>query len=328
MNIVEVKDLHMYFPILKGVLFHSVAGHVKAVDGVSFSIPEGETLGLVGESGSGKSTVGNMLLRLLKPTSGEILYRGRSILSLSPQEEREFRSRAQMVFQNPFASLNPRMIVGDIIGRVLRVQRPELKKDEVRERVLNGMQEVGLKVEHMTRYPHEFSGGQRQRIAIARALISDPEFVVLDEPTSALDVSVQAQILNLFKDIQKKRRLSYLFISHNLSVIRHISHRIAVMYLGNLMEFCDRQEMFRNPLHPYTQALLSAIPIPKVGQKRDRIILEGDVPSPVNPPKGCRFAGRCRFAQDVCRQQSPELNEYEPNHFVACHFTGKIQYAR
>ena len=241
MNIVEVKDLHMYFPILKGVLFHSVAGHVKAVDGVSFSIPEGETLGLVGESGSGKSTVGNMLLRLLKPTSGEILYRGRSILSLSPQEEREFRSRAQMVFQNPFASLNPRMIVGDIIGRVLRVQRPELKKDEVRERVLNGMQEVGLKVEHMTRYPHEFSGGQRQRIAIARALISDPKFVVLDEPTSALDVSVQAQILNLFKDIQKKRRLSYLFISHNLSVIRHISHRIAVMYLGNLMEFCDRR---------------------------------------------------------------------------------------
>lgn len=299
MNIVEVKDLHMYFPILKGVLFHSVAGHVKAVDGVSFSIPEGETLGLVGESGSGKSTVGNMLLRLLKPTSGEILYRGRSILSLSPQEEREFRSRAQMVFQNPFASLNPRMIVGDIIGRVLRVQRPELKKDEVRERVLNGMQEVGLKVEHMTRYPHEFSGGQRQRIAIARALISDPEFVVLDEPTSALDVSVQAQILNLFKDIQKKRRLSYLFISHNLSVIRHISHRIAVMYLGNLMEFCDRQEMFRNPLHPYTQALLRSIPKPYVTDEdiSDKII-KGDIPSPVDPPPGCRFNTRCPQATD------------------------------
>ena len=320
MNIVEVKDLHMYFPILKGVLFPSVAGHVKAVDGVSFSIPEGETLGLVGESGSGKSTVGNMLLRLLKPTSGEILYRGRSILSLSPQEEREFRSRAQMVFQNPFASLNPRMIVGDIIGRVLRVQRPELKKDEVRERVLNGMQEVGLKVEHMTRYPHEFSGGQRQRIAIARALISDPEFVVLDEPTSALDVSVQAQILNLFKDIQKKRRLSYLFISHNLSVIRHISHRIAVMYLGNLMEFCDRQEMFRNPLHPYTQALLRSIPKPYVTDEdiSDKII-KGDIPSPVDPPPGCRFNTRCPQATDECRRVRPQWREVNAGHWLACH---------
>ncbi|EFB91717.1 ABC transporter, ATP-binding protein [Pyramidobacter piscolens W5455] len=320
MNIVEVKDLHMYFPILKGVLFHSVAGHVKAVDGVSFSIPEGETLGLVGESGSGKSTVGNMLLRLLKPTSGEILYRGRSILSLSPQEEREFRSQAQMVFQNPFASLNPRMIVGDIIGRVLRVQRPELKKDEVRERVLNGMQEVGLKVEHMTRYPHEFSGGQRQRIAIARALISDPEFVVLDEPTSALDVSVQAQILNLFKDIQKKRRLSYLFISHNLSVIRHISHRIAVMYLGNLMEFCDRQEMFRNPLHPYTQALLRSIPKPYVTDEdiSDKII-KGDIPSPVDPPPGCRFNTRCPQATDECRRVRPQWREVNAGHWLACH---------
>lgn len=320
MNIVEVKDLHMYFPILKGVLFHSVAGHVKAVDGVSFSIPEGETLGLVGESGSGKSTVGNMLLRLLKPTSGEILYRGRSILSLSPQEEREFRSRAQMVFQNPFASLNPRMIVGDIIGRVLRVQRPELKKDEVRERVLNGMQEVGLKVEHMMRYPHEFSGGQRQRIAIARALISDPEFVVLDEPTSALDVSVQAQILNLFKDIQKKRRLSYLFISHNLSVIRHISHRIAVMYLGNLMEFCDRQEMFRNPLHPYTQALLRSIPKPYVTDEdiSDKII-KGDIPSPVDPPPGCRFNTRCPQATDECRRVRPQWREVNAGHWLACH---------
>lgn len=320
MNIVEVKDLHMYFPILKGVLFHSVAGHVKAVDGVSFSIPEGETLGLVGESGSGKSTVGNMLLRLLKPTSGEILYRGRSILSLSPQEEREFRSRAQMVFQNPFASLNPRMIVGDIIGRVLRVQCPELKKDEVRERVLNGMQEVGLKVEHMTRYPHEFSGGQRQRIAIARALISDPEFVVLDEPTSALDVSVQAQILNLFKDIQKKRRLSYLFISHNLSVIRHISHRIAVMYLGNLMEFCDRQEMFRNPLHPYTQALLRSIPKPYVTDEdiSDKII-KGDIPSPVDPPPGCRFNTRCPQATDECRRVRPQWREVNAGHWLACH---------
>ena len=320
MNIVEVKDLHMYFPILKGVLFHSVAGHVKAVDGVSFSIPEGETLGLVGESGSGKSTVGNMLLRLLKPTSGEILYRGRSILSLSPQEEREFRSRAQMVFQNPFASLNPRMIVGDIIGRVLRVQRPELKKDEVRERGRNGMQEVGLKVEHMTRYPHEFSGGQRQRIAIARALISDPEFVVLDEPTSALDVSVQAQILNLFKDIQKKRRLSYLFISHNLSVIRHISHRIAVMYLGNLMEFCDRQEMFRNPLHPYTQALLRSIPKPYVTDEdiSDKII-KGDIPSPVDPPPGCRFNTRCPQATDECRRVRPQWREVNAGHWLACH---------
>lgn len=320
MNIVEVKDLRMYFPILKGVLFHSVAGYVKAVDGVSFSIPEGETLGLVGESGSGKSTVGNMLLRLLKPTSGEILYRGRSILGLSPREEREFRSRAQMVFQNPFASLNPRMIVGDIIGRVLRVQRPELKKDEVRDLVLNGMQEVGLKVEHMTRYPHEFSGGQRQRIAIARALISSPEFIVLDEPTSALDVSVQAQILNLFKDIQKKRHLSYLFISHNLSVIRHISHRIAVMYLGSLMEFCDRQELFRNPLHPYTQALLRSIPKPYVtGEDISDKIIKGDIPSPIDPPAGCRFNTRCPQATDECRRARPQWREVNAGHWLACH---------
>lgn len=320
MNIVEVKDLHMYFPILKGVLFHSVAGHVKAVDGVSFSIPEGETLGLVGESGSGKSTVGNMLLRLLAPTSGEILCRGRSILGLSPREEREFRSRAQMVFQNPFASLNPRMIVGDIIGRVLKVQRPELKKDEVRDLVLNGMQEVGLKVEHMTRYPHEFSGGQRQRIAIARALISSPEFIVLDEPTSALDVSVQAQILNLFKDIQKKRHLSYLFISHNLSVIRHISHRIAVMYLGSLMEFCDRQEMFRNPLHPYTQALLRSIPKPYVtGEDISDKIIKGDIPSPIDPPAGCRFNTRCPQATDECRRVRPQWREVNAGHWLACH---------
>ena len=320
MNIVEVKDLRMCFPILKGVLFHSVAGYVKAVDGVSFSIPEGETLGLVGESGRGKSTVGNMLLRLLKPTSGEILYRGRSILGLSPQEEREFRSRAQMVFQNPFASLNPRMIVGDIIGRVLRVQRPELKRDEVRDLVLNGMQEVGLKVEHMTRYPHEFSGGQRQRIAIARALISSPEFVVLDEPTSALDVSVQAQILNLFKDIQKKRHLSYLFISHNLSVIRHISHRIAVMYLGSLMEFCDRQELFRNPLHPYTQALLRSIPKPYVtGEDISDKIIKGDIPSPIDPPAGCRFNTRCPQATDECRRARPQWREVNAGHWLACH---------
>lgn len=320
MNIIEVKDLRMCFPILKGVLFHSVAGYVKAVDGVSFSIPEGETLGLVGESGSGKSTVGNMLLRLLKPTSGEILYRGRSILGLSPQEEREFRSRAQMVFQNPFASLNPRMIVGDIIGRVLRVQRPELKRDEVRDLVLNGMQEVGLKVEHMTRYPHEFSGGQRQRIAIARALISSPEFVVLDEPTSALDVSVQAQILNLFKDIQKKRHLSYLFISHNLSVIRHISHRIAVMYLGSLMEFCDRQELFRNPLHPYTQALLRSIPKPYVtGEDISDKIIKGDIPSPIDPPAGCRFNTRCPQATDECRRARPQWREVNAGHWLACH---------
>lgn len=300
--------------------FYTEEGIVKALENVSFSVARGEILGLVGESGSGKSTVGNMLLRLLKPTSGEILYRGRSILSLSPQEEREFRSRAQMVFQNPFASLNPRMIVGDIIGRVLRVQRPELKKDEVRERVLNGMQEVGLKVEHMTRYPHEFSGGQRQRIAIARALISDPEFVVLDEPTSALDVSVQAQILNLFKDIQKKRRLSYLFISHNLSVIRHISHRIAVMYLGNLMEFCDRQEMFRNPLHPYTQALLRSIPKPYVTDEdiSDKII-KGDIPSPVDPPPGCRFNTRCPQATDECRRVRPQWREVNAGHWLACH---------
>ena len=320
MNIVEVKNLTKYFPVEKGILFRSVVGHVKAVDGVSFSIPEGETLGLVGESGSGKSTVGNMILRLLPPTSGEILYRGETILNRSRAEAREFHSRAQMVFQNPFASLNPRMIVGDIIGRVLRVQKPSLKGSEVRDRVLQSLEEVGLKKEHMTRYPHEFSGGQRQRIAIARALISNPEFIVLDEPTSALDVSVQAQILNLFKEIQKSRRLSYLFISHNLSVIRHISHSVAVMYLGNLMEYCPREELFASPLHPYTQALLRSIPKPFITDEdiSDKII-KGDVPSPLNPPEGCRFNTRCPLSDEECQNVRPVWREIRPGHWIACH---------
>ncbi len=319
MNIVEVKNLTKYFPIEKGILFRSVVGHVKAVDGISFSIPEGETLGLVGESGSGKSTVGNMILRLLRPTSGDIIYRGKTILNFSRAEERAFHSKAQMVFQNPFASLNPRMIVGDIIGRVLRVQNPSLKREQVQERVLHSLEEVGLKREHMTRYPHEFSGGQRQRIAIARALISDPEFLVLDEPTSALDVSVQAQILNLFKEIQNSRNLSYLFISHNLSVIRHISHSVAVMYLGNLMEYCSREELFASPLHPYTQALLRSIPKPFVtGEDISDKIIKGDIPSPINPPTGCRFNTRCPLADDDCRSVRPEWREIRAGHWIAC----------
>lgn len=327
MNIVEVKDLRMYFPILKGVLFHSVAGYVKAVDGVSFSIPEGETLGLVGESGSGKSTVGNMLLRLLKPTSGEILYRGRSILGLSPREEREFRSRAQMVFQNPFASLNPRMIVGDIIGRVLRVQRPELKKDEVRDLVLNGMQEVGLKVEHMTRYPHEFSGGQRQRVGIARALAVDPQFIVCDEPISALDVSIQAQVVNMFEDLQDQYGLTYLFIAHDLSVVKHISDRIGVMYLGKLVELADSYELTFHSVHPYTRSLISAIPVadPKTARESRRIVLEGDVPSPLNPPSGCRFRTRCPYADEQCAAEEPKWREVSGGHYAACHHLDKVK---
>ena len=321
MNIVEVKGLKKYFPVDRGVLFTRIVGYVKAVDGVSFGISQGETLGLVGESGSGKSTAGLTLLNLLSPTAGEIYFKGRPLSELLSSEESLFRQKAQIVFQDPFSSLNPRMIVKDIVGRPLKIHGIACGEEEIQRRVLQMLQEVGLKEEHLSRYPHEFSGGQRQRIAIARAFISDPEFIVLDEPTSALDVSVQAQILNLLKALQKDRGLAYLFISHDLSVIKHMSHKIAVMYLGKIVEYADKEELFENPLHPYTVALLESIPQPVVGggDIEDKVI-KGDIPSPMNPPVGCRFHTRCPVVKEVCVTQEPELKEVKKGHFVACHF--------
>ncbi len=319
MSVVDVSGLVKHFPIDKGIVFPKIVGHVKAVDGISFSIESGRTLGLVGESGSGKSTTGSMILRLLEPTAGTVRFHGKSVTDMDDKELHAFRCKAQMVFQNPFASLNPRMIVRDIVGRVLKVHG-ESNDSRITQAVLDILREVGLKEEHMTRYPHEFSGGQRQRIAVARALISNPEFVVLDEPTSALDVSVQAQILNLFKDIQKDRGLSYLFISHDLSVVRHISHDVAVLYLGKTMEYASKNALFASPRHPYTRALLESIPKPFItGEAIEDKVIQGDIPSPMNPPAGCRFHTRCPQADDLCRSEEPLWREVAPKHFVACH---------
>lgn len=319
-NLLEIKHLKKYFNVSSGLL--------HAVDDVSLNIPRGKTLGLVGESGCGKSTLGRVIIGLLKASGGEVFFNGEDSLKFDGAKRSEFRRHAQIVFQDPFSSLNPRMSVSQLISEPLIINGICRSRKELDDKVGELMELVGLASRLTTSFPHELDGGRRQRIGIARALALDPEFIVLDEPVSALDVCIQAQVLNLLNQLQKENNYTYVFISHNLSVVKHLSDRIAVMYLGKIVELTDYRTTFKKPLHPYTQALLSAIPIPKVGQKRDRIILEGDVPSPVNPPKGCRFAGRCRFAQDVCRQQSPELNEYEPNHFVACHFTGKIQYAR
>ena len=317
---VVVNHLKKYFNTPRGLL--------HAVDDVSFFVNRGETLGLVGESGCGKSTLGRAMIRLLEPTSGEVKFWGRDIVGLGKGEMKEMRKKVQIVFQDPYSCLNPRLSVSELIAEPLIVNNFCSSRKEMNDRITRLMDTVGLARRLIGAYPHELDGGRRQRIGIARSLALDPEFIVLDEPVSALDVCIQAQVLNLLNQLQRENNYTYVFISHNLSVVKHLSDRIAVMYLGKIVELTDYRITFKNPLHPYTQALLSAIPIPKVGQKRDRIILEGDVPSPVNPPKGCRFAGRCRFAQDICRQQSPELNEYEPNHFVACHFTGKIQYTR
>lgn len=319
-EILRVEHLKKYFD--------TPAGTLHAVDDITFSLDRGRTLGVVGESGCGKSTLGRAMIRLLEPTSGEVKFWGRDIVGLSKGEMKEMRKKVQIVFQDPYSCLNPRLSVSELIAEPLIVNKFCASRKEMNDRITKLMDTVGLARRLIGAYPHELDGGRRQRIGIARSLALDPEFIVLDEPVSALDVCIQAQVLNLLNQLQKENNYTYVFISHNLSVVKHLSDRIAVMYLGKIVELTDYRTTFKKPLHPYTQALLSAIPIPKVGQKRDRIILEGDVPSPVNPPKGCRFAGRCRFAQDVCRQQSPELNEYEPNHFVACHFTGKIQYAR
>ena len=318
--LVEVKDLYKYFPIHAGLMSRHI-GDVKAVDGVSFSILPGETLGLVGESGSGKTTIGRLLLRLLAVTKGEIRFDGEDVLAMNRGDLRRLRRSVQIIFQDPFASLNPRMSVGDAIAEPLRIHGIARGK-AVGERVRDLLDRVGLRPYHANRYPHEFSGGQRQRIGIARALAVDPKFIVCDEPVSALDVSIQAQVINLLEDLQEQFGLTYLFIAHDLSVVRHISTRVAVMYVGKLVELADRDALYLNPMHPYTQALLSAIPIPDpaLEKRRKRIVLTGDIPSPVNPPSGCRFHTRCPIAFDRCKTEEPPLREYAPGHFAACHW--------
>jgi oligopeptide/dipeptide ABC transporter ATP-binding protein len=316
-GVLEVQDLKTYFPVRKGLLRRTV-GHVHAVDGVSFSIGAGETLGLVGESGCGKTTVGRSVLRLIEPTAGVIRLGGRDITRLGRAELRPFRREMQIIFQDPFSSLNPRMRAGDIVGEPLKVHGA-VPAAERRERVAALFARVGLSEAQMGNYPHQFSGGQRQRIGVARALALNPKLIVGDEPVSALDVSIQAQVINLLTDLQRELGLAYLFISHNLAVVEHISHRIAVMYLGRIVEHTDRDTLFRKPLHPYTEALLAAVPVPDPAARRAKRVLQGDVPSPLHPPAGCHFHTRCPYAEARCRSETPRLREIEPGHHVACH---------
>ena len=314
--LVEVKNLVKYFPVRAGLLQRVVA-QVKAVDKVSFSVRKGETLGLVGELGCGKTTVGRSMLRLVEPTSGEVYFAGQDMLKLSGNELKAIRRDMQIIFQDPFASLDPRLPIGEAVMEGLNIHKIGSSKERF-DLMLDTLKKVGLEDYHARRYPHEFSGGQRQRIGIARALALQPKFIICDEPVSALDVSIQSQVLNILKDLQGEFGLTYLFIAHNLSVVEHISDRVAVMYLGKLVELTGREELFNNPLHPYTQALMSAIPIPDPHLKRERIILTGDVPSPLNPPSGCRFHPRCPIAEDVCSQKEPEFREVSQDHWVAC----------
>lgn len=315
-KLIEVKNVKKYFNTKKGLL--------HAVDDVSFDINKGETLGVVGESGCGKSTTGRVVLRLLEATEGQVIFEGEDILRYSPQKMREMRKQMQIVFQDPFASLNPRLSVSEIIAEPLIVHKQFSSKTDMLKRIKELMDTVGLAERLVNTYPHELDGGRRQRIGIARALALNPKFIVQDEPVSALDVSIQAQILNLMADLQDELGLTYMFISHDLSVVKHVSDNIAVMYLGKIVELTDYKTIFARPMHPYSQALLSAIPVPKLHSTQNRIILEGDVPSPINPPDGCRFYGRCRYRQDVCKERSPELREIEPGHQVACHFAGQV----
>jgi len=316
-SVLEVEDLKTYFPVRKGLLRRTV-GHVHAVDGVSFAIGAGETLGLVGESGCGKTTLGRSVLRLIEPTAGVIRLGGRDITRLGRAELRPLRREMQIIFQDPFSSLNPRMRAGDIVGEPLKVHAT-VPPRERRERVAALFARVGLSEAQMDNYPHQFSGGQRQRIGVARALALNPKLIVCDEPVSALDVSIQAQVINLLTDLQRELGLSYLFISHNLAVVEHISHRIAVMYLGRIVEHTDRETLFRKPLHPYTEALLAAVPVPDPAVRRAKRVLQGDVPSPLHPPAGCHFHTRCPYAEARCRSETPRLREIEPGHHVACH---------
>ena len=320
--IVSVKDLKKYFPIKAGV-FQKTVGHVKAVDGVSFDIERGETLGIVGESGCGKSTTGRAIIRLFDKTAGEVYFNGQEVHSLDKKKLRAIRPKMQMIFQDPYSSLNPRMTVGQIVGEALQDHGIITNKVELRKKVIKTIEECGLASYHIDRYPHEFSGGQRQRIGIARALALDPDFIIADEPVSALDVSIQAQIINLLMDLQKERGFTYLFISHDLSVVEHISTRVGVMYLGSMVELANKKDMYKNPLHPYTQALLSAAPVPDPTAERKRIILTGDIPSPANPPSGCKFHTRCPYAMPICKTDIPEFKDRGNKHFVACHLLDK-----
>ena len=320
-KLVEVRDLVKHFPLGKGVILSRLGGSVKAVDGVSLEVPEGKTLGLVGESGCGKSTLARLMLRLIKADRGEVLFEGRDILRLPRREMKSVRRSMQIIFQDPYASLNPRMTVGAIVMEPMVVHGGGSKAEQ-RERARQLLDRVGLQPEHFTRYPHEFSGGQRQRIGVARALALQPRLIICDEPVSALDVSIQAQVLNLLKELQEDFHLTYVFIAHDLSVVRHISDEVAVMYLGKIVERADHDTLYNRPMHPYTVALLSAVPVPDPHKERSRrrIILEGDVPSPVDPPSGCRFHTRCWKKEEICTEMEPLLEEKAPGHRVACHF--------
>lgn len=315
-TLVEVNNLVKYFPVRAGLL-QRVVNHVKAVDDVSFAVKQGETLGLVGESGCGKTTVGRTMLRLVEPTSGAVKFDGRDVFSMKPQELKTVRRDMQIIFQDPYASLDPRVPIGESVMEGLHIHKIGTPKERV-DIMLETLKKVGLEDYHARRYPHEFSGGQRQRIGIARALALRPRFIICDEPVSALDVSIQSQVLNILKDLQAEFGLTYLFIAHNLSVVEHVSSRVAVMYLGKMVELSSREDLFRKPLHPYTQALMSAIPVPNPRLKRERVILKGDVPSPLNPPKGCRFHPRCPWAIEICSQEEPAFKELLPNHWAAC----------
>ena len=319
-TLLEVKNLQMHFPVTSGIIFQHTVGNIKAVEDVSFTIRKGETLGLVGESGSGKTTVGRCILQLYTPTDGDVLFQGQRLNGLNNNEMRPYRRQMQIIFQDPYGSLNPRMTCGNIVGEPLIIHKLTSTKGEYRDRVAELLTLVGLNPYMADRYPHEFSGGQRQRIGIARALAVNPSFIVCDEPVSALDVSIQAQVINLLEELQEQLGLTYLFIAHDLSVVRHISERVAVMYLGHVVEVADRIELYENPLHPYTKALLSAIPIPDpiAEAKRERMVIKGDIPSPMNPPEGCVFHTRCPIMIEECKEAMPTLKEVSQDHWVAC----------